>query len=96
MVRACLSISQPTKDRLKLLLFYGMVLTVDHLLHRDDLGLMFSTIHQAHQLAESTHDATIAQPAEQPGDVHSVSYAWLAHNPHLARCLCVVGLASCR
>jgi len=41
------------KDRLKLLLLYGKVLTVDHLLHRGDADLMFSTILQAKQIAES-------------------------------------------
>ncbi len=41
------------KNRLKLLLLYGKVLTVDHLLHRGDTDLMFSTIFQAKQIAES-------------------------------------------
>jgi tetratricopeptide (TPR) repeat protein len=40
-------------DRLKLLLLYGKVLTVDHLIHRGDADLMFSTILQAKQLAEA-------------------------------------------
>ena len=44
------------QDRLKLLLLYGKVLTVDHLLHRGDPDLMFTTIHQAHQIAESMED----------------------------------------
>ncbi len=44
------------KDRLKLLLLYGKILTVDHLLHRGDTDLMFSTILQAQQIAESAQD----------------------------------------
>ncbi len=44
------------KDRLKLLLLYGKVLTVDHLLQRSDTDLMFSTILQAQQIAESAPD----------------------------------------
>jgi tetratricopeptide (TPR) repeat protein len=41
------------KDHLKLLLLYGKVLTVEHLIHRGDTDLMFATIHQAQQIAES-------------------------------------------
>jgi tetratricopeptide (TPR) repeat protein len=41
------------QDRLKLLLLFGRVLIVDHLLHRGDADLMFSTIREAHQLAEA-------------------------------------------
>jgi tetratricopeptide (TPR) repeat protein len=41
------------KDHLKLLLLSGKVLTVDHLLHRGDADLMFSTILQAQQIAEA-------------------------------------------
>jgi len=44
------------KDRLKLLLLYGKILTVDHLLHRGDTDLMFSIILQAQQIAESAQD----------------------------------------
>lgn len=44
------------RDRLKLLLLSGKVLTVHHLLHRDDPALLFSTLHQAQQIAESTQD----------------------------------------
>lgn len=44
------------KDRLKLLLLYGKILTVDHLLHRGDTDLMFSIILQAKQIAESAQD----------------------------------------
>jgi tetratricopeptide (TPR) repeat protein len=40
-------------DRLKLLLLSGKVLTVDHLLHRGDADLLFSTILQAKQIAEA-------------------------------------------
>ena len=36
-------------DRLKLLLLSGRVLIVDHLLHRGDPDLMFSTVRQAQQ-----------------------------------------------
>jgi tetratricopeptide (TPR) repeat protein len=41
------------QDRLKLLLLYGKVLTVDHLITRGDTDLMFSTILQAKQIAEA-------------------------------------------
>lgn len=44
------------KDRLKLLLLSGKILTVDHLLHRGETDLMFSTILQAQQIAEATQD----------------------------------------
>ena len=44
------------RDRLKLLLLSGKVLTAHYLLHRDDPALMFSTLHQAQQIAESTQD----------------------------------------
>jgi tetratricopeptide (TPR) repeat protein len=44
------------KDHLKLLLLYGKVLTVDHLLHRGETDLLFSTLLQAHQIAEATQD----------------------------------------
>lgn len=43
-------------DRLKLLLLYGKVLMVDHLLHRGDTDLLFSIILQAQQIAEATQD----------------------------------------
>lgn len=43
-------------DRLKLLLLSGRVLIVDHLLHRGDPDLMFSTVRQAQQVAESIED----------------------------------------
>jgi hypothetical protein len=38
------------KDHLKLLLLYGKVLTVDHLIHRGDTDLMFSVIREAKQI----------------------------------------------
>ena len=41
------------QHRLKLLLLYGQVLVVDHLLTRGDADLLFSTILQAKQLADS-------------------------------------------
>src|SRR5947209_6829152 len=41
------------QDRLKLLLLYGKVLTVDHLINRGETDLMFSTILQAKQVAEA-------------------------------------------
>jgi len=41
------------QDRLKLLLLYGKILTVDHLITRGDTDLMFSTILQAKQIAEA-------------------------------------------
>jgi tetratricopeptide (TPR) repeat protein len=44
------------KDHLKLLLLYGKILTVDHLLHRGKIDLLFSTLLQAQQIAESTQD----------------------------------------
>jgi tetratricopeptide (TPR) repeat protein len=44
------------KDHLKLLLLYGKILTVDHLLHRGETDLLFSTLLQAQQIAEATQD----------------------------------------
>ena len=44
------------RDRLKLLLLYGKVLTVDHLITRGDPDLMFSTILQARHIAEAAQD----------------------------------------
>jgi tetratricopeptide (TPR) repeat protein len=40
------------KDRLKLVLLYGRVLNVDHLVHRGDADLMLATCLQAKQMAE--------------------------------------------
>ncbi len=44
------------RDRLKLLLLYGQVLTIDHFLNDTDADLLFATILQARQLAETAHD----------------------------------------
>lgn len=44
------------KDQLKLLLLYGKVLIVHHLLFRGESTLMFSTIFQAQQLAAAIED----------------------------------------
>lgn len=41
------------QDRLKLLLLYGRILAVDHLINRGNTDLMFSTILQAKQVAEA-------------------------------------------
>jgi len=41
------------KDRLKLLLLYGRILSVDHLIHRGDPDLMLATSLQAKQIAEA-------------------------------------------
>lgn len=41
------------QDRLKLLLLYGRVLNVDHLIQRGDADLLFSIILQAKQVAEA-------------------------------------------
>ena len=38
------------------MLLYGKILTVDHLLHRGETDLLFSTILQAQQIAEAAHD----------------------------------------
>src|SRR5450631_1435407 len=59
------------QDRLKLLLLHGKVLTVDHLMNRGDTDLMFSTILQAKQLAESTQDQqSIADALSLLGQAH--------------------------
>lgn len=44
------------KDRLKLLLLYGRVLNVDHLLSRGDTDLLFAILLQAQQVAEAAQD----------------------------------------
>ena len=59
------------KDRLKLLLLYGKILTVDHLLHRGETDLMFSTILQAQQIAKSAQD--------QQGEASALSLLGQAH-----------------
>jgi tetratricopeptide (TPR) repeat protein len=43
-----------SQDRLKLLLLYGKVLTVEQLIHRGEPDLMFAIIQKARQLAEET------------------------------------------
>ncbi|MBV9228279.1 MAG: tetratricopeptide repeat protein [Chloroflexi bacterium] len=59
------------KDRLKLLLLYGRVLIVDHLLLRGETDLMFSTILQAKQIAEATQDQQgIADALSLLGQAH--------------------------
>ncbi len=57
--------------RLKLLLLYGKVLTVDHLINRGDTALMFSTILQAKQVAEAAE--------EQQGIADALSLLGQAH-----------------
>jgi tetratricopeptide (TPR) repeat protein len=47
--------AQP-QDRLKLLLLYGQVLTVDHFLNDTDANLLFETLLQARQIAETLPD----------------------------------------
>ena len=59
------------KDLLKLLLLYGKILTVDHLLHRGETDLLFSTILQAQQIAESAQD--------QQGKASALSLLGQAH-----------------
>ena len=44
------------QDRLKLLLLYGQVLTVDHFLNDTDADLLFEPLLQARQIAERVHD----------------------------------------
>jgi len=43
-------------DHLKLLLLTGQILTVEHLLHRGEADLLFSTLLQARQIAEAAQD----------------------------------------
>ncbi|HEX4716092.1 MAG TPA: tetratricopeptide repeat protein, partial [Ktedonobacteraceae bacterium] len=58
-------------DRLKLLLLSGKVLTVEHLLHRGDAELMFSTIRQAKQIAEAVEaQQSIADALSLLGQAH--------------------------
>jgi tetratricopeptide (TPR) repeat protein len=57
--------------RLKLLLLYGQVLVVDHLLTRGDADRMFSTILDAKQVAEATQDQpAIADALSLLGQAH--------------------------
>ena len=59
------------KDRLKLLLLYGKILIVNHLLHRGDADLLFSTIRQAQQIAEAAQDQQgIADALSLLGQAH--------------------------
>jgi tetratricopeptide (TPR) repeat protein len=59
------------QHRLKLLLLYGQVLVVDHLLTRGDADLLFSTILQAKQLAEGAQDQQgIADALSLLGQAH--------------------------
>jgi tetratricopeptide (TPR) repeat protein len=59
------------KDHLKLLLLYGKVLIVDHLISRGDSDLMFSTILQAKQIADAL--------GEQQGIADALSLLGQAH-----------------
>jgi tetratricopeptide (TPR) repeat protein len=59
------------QHRLKLLLLYGQILVVDHLLTRGDADLLFSTILQAKQLAEGVQDQQgIADALSLLGQAH--------------------------
>lgn len=58
-------------DHLKVLLLYGRVLIVDHLLHRGDADLMFTTIHQAKLIAESAESRQgLAEALSLLGQAH--------------------------
>jgi tetratricopeptide (TPR) repeat protein len=59
------------QHRLKLLLLYGQVLVVDHLLTHGDTELLFSTILNAKQIAEAAYD--------QPGLADALSLLGQAH-----------------
>ena len=60
------------EDRLKLLLLYGKVLTVDHLISRGDADLMFSTILQAKQIADAlSEQQSIADVLSLLGQAHT-------------------------
>ncbi len=59
------------QHHLKLLLLYGQVLIVDHLLTRGDADLLFSTILNARQIAEAAHDQQgIADALSLLGQAH--------------------------
>src|SRR5579859_964699 len=58
-------------DRLTLVLLYGRVLIVDHLLHRGETARLFSMIDQARQIAEATEN--------QQGIADAVSLLGQAH-----------------
>ncbi len=62
-----------SRQRLKLLLLYGQVLIVDHMLARggEDTGLLFAPIRQARQIAEVAHDQQgIADALSLLGQAH--------------------------
>lgn len=44
------------QDRLRLLLLYGQILTIDHFLNETDAALLFEPLLQARQIAETVHD----------------------------------------
>lgn len=59
------------QDHLKLLLLYGQVLTIDHFLNGKGADLLFSTILQARQIAETAHDQqSIADALSLLGQAH--------------------------
>ena len=59
------------QDHLKLLLLYGKVLTVNHIIHRGDTDLMFSTILQAKQIAEAAEaQQSLADALSLLGQAH--------------------------
>ena len=59
------------QDRLKLLLLYGKILTVEHLINRGDTELMFSTILQAKQITAQTEaQHSIADALSLLGQAH--------------------------
>jgi tetratricopeptide (TPR) repeat protein len=59
------------QQRLKLLLLYGQVLVVEHLLMRGEAAAMFSTVREARQLAEAAQ--------ERPGMADALSLLGQAH-----------------
>src|SRR5215472_10810379 len=59
-------------DRLKLLLLYGKVLTVDHLMSRGDADLMFSTMLQTKHIADALEEQqSIADALSLLGQAHT-------------------------
>lgn len=59
------------QQRLKLLLLYGQVLVLEHLLMRGEADAMFSTVRQARQLAEAAQDRQgIADALSLLGQAH--------------------------
>lgn len=59
------------QDRLKLLLLYGQILTIDHFLNETDAALLFEPLLQAKQIAETVQD--------QQGLSDALSLLGLAH-----------------